>query len=605
MPGPSRKLSFSIYEDADCRIPGSLPRLDAGAGQMGLSTHIPSRPPRPPPRPPPPPPFTTRVPSTAASSSSSSSASSAAGYVGRTGSTAYLSPPFTVRVPSSGSSTTSSSVVGRSRPSDLTTPVDPHQCDSGTALVFRVPSTVSSSSVSSSASFSSTGSFARLAGRSGLTTPVGTRHYATDNNPFRIKRPSTGPFSLRRGSGRSLPGNGFPFSSSSSSSIGSFHSCSSGVPLLVGSGVPGTGSTSSPLPPGSVRWADCSSIDPCRAIQQQQSTPAGTPRPTGFSDTYDVKASNSFGRQKGLDVGVKKRVPRRRQPQIRMSFTDSRVWKASTPTTSLTYDEPVETGSLGGPEQPGYGAQQEKQQHAPAETPGSQKCVDVFVEDWIRESIDQDGIASVRQEDVSDHIGQRQKEQQPTPADTPACQSVIVVPAKAPWADDDTTDTLEDLERLSLADNEVEEGQPRVLHGHLQSTQLPPSILVSRRGPQPRDALGRFASYSTSGGVKIPRQRGFRVRKSVRSRRRNEIELTMYHAICWSGMGDIVPNVSVATGEPLERMPLPCTFGEGSGRKPVGDEEDFAVGVSRELVREIEKCWARRARRARRKEAGM
>ncbi|KUI71612.1 hypothetical protein VM1G_06673 [Cytospora mali] len=548
MPGPSRKLSFSIYEDVDCRIPGSLPRLDAGAGQMGLSTHIP-----------PPPPFTTRVPSTAASS-----ASSAAGVVGRTGSTTDLSPPFTVRVPSSGSSTTSSSVVRRSRPSGLTTPVDPHHCASGSALVFRVPSTVSSSTGPSStcssstsflstgsswASFSSAGSFARLADRSRLMTPVGTRHYATDNSPFRTRRPSAGPFNLRRGSDRSLSGSGLPFSSSSSSSTGSF-----------------------------------------------------------------------YYKRKDVDVSVKKRVPRRRQPQIRMSLTDSRGWKASTPTTSLTYDETVEIGSLGGPEQPYYGAPQEQQQHTPADTPESQKCVGSFVEDWIRKSIEHGGIAAVRQEDVSDHTDLQQQEQLPTPADTPASQGVIDVPARAPGADeflqqedrdritiseqagDGTTGTLGDLERLSLADNEVEEEQRGVRDGHLPSTRQPPSILAPRRGPQPRDALGRFASYSASDGVKMPRQRGSRVRKSARSRRRNEIELTMYHAICWSGMGDIVPNISVATGEPLVRMPLPCTFGEGPGGKPVGEEEDFAVGVSRGLVGEIEKGWARRARR---KEAGI
>ncbi|ROW08858.1 hypothetical protein VMCG_02828 [Cytospora schulzeri] len=125
-----------------------------------------------------------------------------------------------------------------------------------------------------------------------------------------------------------------------------------------------------------------------------------------------------------------------------------------------------------------------------------------------------------------------------------------------------------------------------------------------RQVSRPRDAAGRFVS--------IPgQQRSFRVQKNGggggggsssrrvrRRRRRTEVELTMYHAIRWSGMGSVVPNVSVVNREPLVRMPLPCTFGEGPGGKPdEEEEEDFAVGLSRELVREIEKMWAGRMKK--------
>lgn len=154
------------------------------------------------------------------------------------------------------------------------------------------------------------------------------------------------------------------------------------------------------------------------------------------------------------------------------------------------------------------------------------------------------------------------------------------------------TETLSDLEGLSLAADDDDGGND---NDKLQAARKPLPCLITRRGTRPRDALGRFARSPGSHAA----GRDSRVQKGKRRRRRTEAELTMYHAIRWSGMGGVVPNVSVVTREPLVRVPLPCTFGEGPGRKSGAEEEeevvDFAVGLSREVVREVERRWAERA----------
>jgi hypothetical protein len=168
-----------------------------------------------------------------------------------------------------------------------------------------------------------------------------------------------------------------------------------------------------------------------------------------------------------------------------------------------------------------------------------------------------------------------------------------------PAEDSSMTETLSDLQGLSLAaddDDDDDDGNDK-----LRAAQKPLPCLMTRRVTRPRDALGRFARSPASHAAGIPRRRrDSRVQKGGRSRRRRrtEAELTMYHAIRWSGMGGVVPNVSVVTREPLVRLPLPCTFGGGPGRKSgAEEEEDFAVGLSREVVREVERRWAERPRK--------
>ncbi|ROW15416.1 hypothetical protein VPNG_02285 [Cytospora leucostoma] len=215
---------------------------------------------------------------------------------------------------------------------------------------------------------------------------------------------------------------------------------------------------------------------------------------------------------------------------------------------------------------------------------------------------------------------QRQQEQLPTPAESRAKHRVRQVFAET-WIgkcfhssesvtpeqakeDDNTLDIPSDSEEPNpvgahdSADNHHHQ-QPHRDTPHQPS---PPLGRTSQPQPQPHDAPEQPApppdGVHDIAAAATQRVRGARVRKDrrPRRRRRTEVELTMFHAIRWLGMGDVVPNVSVVTGGPLVRMPLPCTFGDGpSGRK--GKEEDyFGVVLARKLVRYVEKRRAERVR---------
>lgn len=589
---PRELLSFSVYEDEDCRagITGSFPSLTTGgpgAGQTGLTTHMPPPAPRPLPSP-----FTVRVPSGCSSSSSASAASPVAGL--GTGQARLMTTrpprPFTVRVPSTPSSSSSSSSarsgVGPTGHAGLhmaprftlrgpaVTPRARRCAAGGRPFMFRVASTSSSSTSHPSGGWSA----GVAAGQPGSATS-GAHHCAADDG-------------------------GSPVTVATSSSTGSFYSCLSGnAPPLLGSGEPGTGPAQEqkPTPVTTPRLGRCRR--PCRA-RERHGSPDG---PGG--------ANNN---------GAEKQPPRRWHAQIDTPITTTWTQKAS----NLNHVDGLEENApLGGPEGPSDGAHQREQLHTPTETPESRRFVDVLVEDWMRRSIEQDGVAPVVQEGAVDGAARQQpqprpeqgQEQLPTPADTPASRGFKDVSADA-WGgrsppghddvvisdraeDSSMTGTLSDLEGLSLAaDDDDDDGNDK-----LQAARKPLPCMMTRRVTRPRDALGQFARSPASHAAGIPRRRrDSRVQKGGpggqarprRGRRRTEAELTMYHAIRWSGMGGVVPNVSVVTREPLVRMPLPCTFGGGPGRKSrAEEEEDFAVGLSREVVREVERSWAERARK--------
>ncbi|KAL1866322.1 hypothetical protein Daus18300_006784 [Diaporthe australafricana] len=70
-------------------------------------------------------------------------------------------------------------------------------------------------------------------------------------------------------------------------------------------------------------------------------------------------------------------------------------------------------------------------------------------------------------------------------------------------------------------------------------------------------------------------------------RRRNQTELLMHHAIAWLGYGEVVPNVSVVTGEPLVPGPVPTHGTRRTGGNQGGDVDDLAVSMSRALTIEV------------------
>lgn len=75
-----------------------------------------------------------------------------------------------------------------------------------------------------------------------------------------------------------------------------------------------------------------------------------------------------------------------------------------------------------------------------------------------------------------------------------------------------------------------------------------------------------------------------------RRRRRTQADLLMYHAIAWLGYGEVVPNMSVITGEPLVLGPVLTHGTRRIGGKEGGDDDDvndLAVRMSRALTIEV------------------
>lgn len=229
--------------------------------------------------------------------------------------------------------------------------------------------------------------------------------------------------------------------------------------------------------------------------------------------------------------------------------------------------------------------------HPPPETPEYQRYMEALLKNWLAGSITVNGEAGlvVQGGGIDSGGAISGGSQLPTPADTPQSRGVPARTLSPEQAGDGGTlsgaclgDDL-DLEGLKLADND-DDNDHNPHHHHPKPTKRLPS-------PQARPRGIITLRRTFGGGGVVPR-----MQKNGRGRRRTDAELTMYHAIRWLGMGDVVPNVSVVTGEMLVRVPMPCTFGEGPSRRvAVGKGgEDFAVGLSRGLARDVERMRAGR-----------
>lgn len=359
--------------------------------------------------------------------------------------------------------------------------------------------------------------------------------------------------------------------------------------------------------------------------QQQNPILERTTRLGRYRKPHEARKNGSPDELDGIKDWAEKQAPRRFQPRLRTPRRDNRARKILRRNV-FTFGKLERSGPLDGIEGPGGGAHEQKQLHTPTETPEHQRFVDALVKDWMRTSVEQDDVASTMHADGMDGDATQQltpiptklpPEQDPeqllTPADTPEPRGFRDVSAGAlactlPPGDDVATaatseqaghgmaECLGRLEGLKLVgddDDDDDDGDA------LKAAQrLPPTPASGSPGSRPRGPLGRRRAGAATG---TPRRGCPRVQKSGRGRRRRrrtEAELTMHHAIRWSGMGGVVPNVSVVTRGPLVQMPLPCTFGEGPSRKAEGEgEEDFAVGLSRGVVREVQKRRAERVRR--------
>lgn len=263
--------------------------------------------------------------------------------------------------------------------------------------------------------------------------------------------------------------------------------------------------------------------------------------------------------------------------------------------------------------------QQKRELLSPAETPESRRHVEVLVHDWMWRSMEQDdgGDCMVREGDdevvcaaaaTAAAVQQQQRQQiltparsqpqspsqpeqviweqqPPTPADTPESRRPGDEAAAAA-----STQMGDCTSVMSLGGSTDRPDTPRAATPRVH-VRVPARRLCGTPRVQKRTATGRGKNRVDGG-----RGRG--------RRRRTEAELTMYHAIRWLGLSGVVPNVSVVTGEPLVRMPLPCTFGGGGNGNGNGEEArggggdgDFAVGLSRAVVRNIERRRAERRAR--------
>lgn len=117
----------------------------------------------------------------------------------------------------------------------------------------------------------------------------------------------------------------------------------------------------------------------------------------------------------------------------------------------------------------------------------------------------------------------------------------------------------------------------------------PDSSKVQRTGVdpgQPPQPSGRPRRYTTYPDLVDPQQQQpAPYQKNGRRRRRTQAEMLMHHALAWLGYGEVVPNVSVVTGEPLVYGQIP-THGtqELGGEYKDAEVDDLAARVSSALT---------------------
>lgn len=102
---------------------------------------------------------------------------------------------------------------------------------------------------------------------------------------------------------------------------------------------------------------------------------------------------------------------------------------------------------------------------------------------------------------------------------------------------------------------------------------------------QPGGRDRRYTTYTDLVDPSKPQPAPFQ--SNGRRRRRTQAELLMFHALSWLGYGEVVPNVSVVTGDPLVDGPIPThgTWPEGAGDRYNDDDVDkLAENVSRALT---------------------
>lgn len=491
--------------------------------------------------------------------------------------------------------------------------------DNNKASTFKVPSSTGSSSSGSSPTGSSV---------------VGP-HSPTDVGPFTIKAPSEGSssdtYSSTWSSAVRVATFKVPSASSSStgtSSSGSFTESSSIGPLLCSSSSSAYPSTSSSSTgsslnglPSTGTFYSCISDNPqllgnriLTAKPSHLPSPHNTTNNYPSTDTVPSFFPSSSWPTAPFDPSLSGHPPL-------VSSGDQSTWSFScaSPHRPITRGYPEKSDFVGRLASFGHGARQQKQLRTPPQAPGPRRFVDLFVDDWMRKSCEKrvSDVASMVREDEIDGTSQRQwrlvrqkgRYQPHTPTYTPSSRGSRQVPARAEAGDGDndkdnnnnnTIGSLNDLKGLSLEDDDDADDE---YDGH-RPTPSHPAFRGSRSELRPRDSLGRFVRCPSGEVAAVPRRHNAGVPKNKKGgrrgkRRRTEVELTMYHAIRWLGLGGVVPNLSVVTMGPLVRMPLPCTFGDGPSRKPKEEEEeeDFMVGAAKALVRAGERRWAERVRR--------
>lgn len=115
---------------------------------------------------------------------------------------------------------------------------------------------------------------------------------------------------------------------------------------------------------------------------------------------------------------------------------------------------------------------------------------------------------------------------------------------------------------------------------------------------QPAQPGGRPRRYTTYPDLVSPeRQQPAPYQSNGRRRRRTQAELLMFHALAWLGYGEVVPNVSVVTGQPLVDGEIP-THGtqELGGENNHGDVDELVDRVSRSLTIAINRTAAEEQR---------
>lgn len=91
---------------------------------------------------------------------------------------------------------------------------------------------------------------------------------------------------------------------------------------------------------------------------------------------------------------------------------------------------------------------------------------------------------------------------------------------------------------------------------------------------QPLQPGGRPRRYTTYPELVDPQQQQpAPYQSNGRRRRRTQAELLMFHALAWLGYGEVVPNVSVVTGEPLVDGAIPTHGTWELGGEYYGDDD--------------------------------